>query len=715
MQMQKLCTKDFFRKALIIASLFPTSIQAQVVINDDSELQELDEVEMFMIQPAELGDKIDIPRHFLSGAELERKVEASLGETLAWEPGVSSSFYGPAASRPIIRGQSGYRVGIYDGGVGTGDLSNASPDHAVSIEPMFIEEIEVIRGPAALLYGSNAIGGAVDVVTTHIPKSSAINPVLGAAEVRYDTVNKGRTGIVATTVGDNDFTVQANGLWRKTSDYKIPGKARTDDYDFNNRTRLPPAVPQPSPNPEGSVPNTQSETQMGSLGASWFWDQGWVGSSFTAFNTDYGVPSDGHAHGNPFGNSSFGPGPNDFVTIQMKQRKGDLEAELWPESPWLEELSLRTTYSDLKQDEFEGEFLGNHFDAETFESRIEAVMPQIDGWSAAAGLQFSYFDLFNRNISYNTGRADEDRLSTRSIGGGVFALTEYETGPWQVELGARGDFQHAERSDLSNVERNDTAYSVSTGVSYRLTEAGKVGLNLSYLQRIPTADELYVEAPHGAIGIFQIPNPNLNNEESFGLDLFLEKDLGIWTFIATGFFRHFDNYIFLENQGFEVDGLSAYRYVQRQANFVGAELESAWRLLERQNQLLTFTALWDVVYGTDTTRHQPLPRIPPMRLGGRFDYTLGNWELGIGLRHAFAQNRVPQAVFGTLEYQSPTASYTFLDANIAYTLSIEKVIMRIFINGTNLTNAEGRNAASFLKDIAPLPGRNITVGLNVEF
>lgn len=712
--MQVHCNNMISAVTCILSLLVISPTRAQTIIPVE-DLQELDEVEMFLVSPVETGGLVDLPQHFLSGDELQRKLEASLGETLSWEPGVTSSFYGPTASRPIIRGQSGYRVGVYDGGISNGDLSSASPDHTVSIEPLFIEEIEIIRGPAALLYGSGAIGGAVDVVTTHIPRSIALTPVSGEAEMRYDSVNKGRTGVLAATVGDDEIVVQANGLWRKTSDYKIPGSARTADYDINNQSRLPPTASAPSPNPEGSVPNTQSETQMGSLGATWFAESGWIGASFTAYNSDYGVPSDGHTHGNSNGSSTFGPGPNDNVIIDMKQRKANLEGEFLSDTNWLETLSLRLVYSDLKQDEFEGLFLGNHFDAQTFDSRLEVIIPQNNGWSGAVGAQFGTFDLFNRNITYNTGRAVEDTLSTRSLNGGLFALSEYESGPWQFQLGARGDYQYTERSDLSDVHRNDTAYSASAGVSYRLTEAGRVGLNVSYQQRIPTADELYVEAPHGALGIFQIPNPNLNNEESAGFDLYFEKDQGMWTFTATAFVRHFENYIFLENQGFEVDGLPAYAYVQRIANFVGAELESTWELLEKENSLLTFTALWDVVYGTDNTRSQPLPRIPPMRLGGRFDYTLGNWNFGLGVRHAFAQNRVPQSVFGTLDYQSPTASYTFLDANIAYTLAIKETVMQIFLNGTNLTNAEGRNATSFLKDIAPLPGRNITVGLNVAF
>lgn len=714
--MQLFCTNTQSKQLFVLFTLFFINIEMNAYVPVDIDPVELETYEMAIYQPPDTSALLDLSGQVIDGAELDRLVAQSLGETLSWQPGVSSSFYGPNASRPIIRGQSGYRVGIYNSGVGTGDLSSASPDHAVSIDPHFIEEIEVIRGPAALLYGSSSIGGAVEVITNHIPREVKAKMVSGSAEARYDTVNNGRMGVVAVTVSEDKLAVQANGLIRKTDSYKIPGRARTAEYDFNNRVRLPPIAPRPAPNPDGEVPNTQSDTQTGSIGVSWIADEGWVGGSFTVFNTDYGVPSDGFAHGNPIITPiGFGPSPLDVVTIDMKQRKGDLEAELFPQSDWLDAVTLRAMYSDLVQDEFEGAYLGNHFDAQTLDTRLDALTLQIDRWTFAAGGQFSYFELFNRNLTYIARRVDEDTLTTRSISGGLFGLAEYEYDGWQFELGLRGDLQHAERSDLSNVERNDRAFSISLGGSYRISEEGRVGVNLSQQQRIPTADELYVEAPHGAIGIFQIPNPNLNNEQSWGIDLFLEKDRGAWQFLITGFVRRYDNYIFLESQGFEVDLLPAYAYVQRKANFIGAELETSWTVYEDDSDKLVLSALWDIVQGTDTSFDQPLPRIPPMRLGGRVDYGMGNWSMGAGIRHAFAQNLVPPAVFGTLNYQSTTPSYTFVDANISYTFDLGKTIATAFLNATNLTNAQGRNATSFIKDIAPLPGRNISVGLNIAF
>lgn len=717
MQLNCKSLMQLFCKSVIpplLFSLLGGALDAQVTLPQDEAIIELDPFVAELNPVVEPTEMLGMPIQLLSGDELKRQVAASLGETLAWEPGVSSSFYGPVASRPIIRGQSGYRVGVYNNGTHTGDLSSASPDHAVAQEPLFIEEIEIIRGPATLLYGSSAIGGAVNMATNTLPRYAPAQSVEAETELRYDSVNAGRTAGIAATVGNDALAVQVNGLVRETNSYRIPGFARTADYDANNRSRLPPGVSQPLPNSEGIVPNTQSSLNTGSIGASGFWDQGWAGAAFVFYNTDYGVPSDGHAHGNPAG-STFGPGPNDAVTIQMQQRKGVAEAELWPETSWLDTLTIKSQYSDVKQDEFEGIYLGNRFNAQTYDARIELNTPQLDTWRYAAGMSFNGFELDNKNISYVAGRADEDTLATRSLAGGIFGLAEYAQDEWEAQIGARAELQQAERSDLSNISRQDAAYSVSLGGARRLSDDGKVGLTLSYLQRIPTADELYVEAPHGATGIFQIPNPNLTNEQSLGLDISLMKDRGLWNFTATGFVRHFNNYIYLENQGFEVDGLPAYRYVQREANFVGAEIESIWTLVEKERQRLTLTALWDVVYGTDITLSQPLPRMPPMRVGARVDYELGSWSFGAGVRHAFAQNRVPEAVFGTLDYQSPTAAYTFVDANISYTIQRDPWEARLFANATNLTDAEGRNATSFLKDVAPLPGRNFTLGVTLLY
>lgn len=714
--MQYICIKVLKTLGLLAVLAGALPLPAQVVPASDELTPELDEIVMEVVVPVDSMALVGGPWGVLRGAELERKTEASLGETLAWEPGVTSSFYGPVASRPIIRGLDGYRAGVFLNGLGTGDLSSASPDHAVAIEPMFIREIEIIRGPAGLLYGGSAIGGAVNVITTTIPRESpGGDGVAGALEGRYSSVDRGRTGIVTATVGDDRLVFQVNGLWRKTDSYKIPGHARTADYDINNRVRLPPNVPGPGPNPEGTVPNTQSETQTGSLGASYLFDHGWVGAAFTAYNSDYGVPSDGHTHGNPFGPPGFGPGPNDNVTIEMQQRRWEGAAGFWPAATWLEQLDVALSWSTLKQDEYEGIYLGNAFDGKTFDSRIEAQLPVLGAWDTRVGLQFTAFELFNENINYQAGRVDRDTLSTRSFNGALFGLTRWEEGPWEARLGGRAELQSAERTDRSNTSRNFSAFSVSTGAAYRVHEDGRAGLTLSFTERPPTADELYVEAPHGAIGIFQIPNPDLNNERSLGLDFSLEKDRGDWTFAFTGFYRHFPSFIYLENQGFEVDGLTAYRYVQRSANFVGAEFESTRPLYRSEESGLDVSALWDVVYGTDTTIHQPLPRIPPMRVGGRLDGWLGRWDAGVGLRYAFAQTRVPQAVFGTLEYQAPTASYLMLDANLGYTLKRGRWITRAYIQGTNLLNQEARNAASFLQEVAPLPGRNVTVGLSISY
>lgn len=709
--MHKHCNKSLVS---LFAFCLVGSLQGQTEAAAEEEPVQLEDFVVKGVNLVKSADLLGTPVDLLSGDQLKRQTGASLGETLAWEPGVSSSFYGPVASRPIIRGQGGYRVGIFNGGTQTGDLSGASPDHAIAQEPLFIEEIEIIRGPAALLYGSSAIGGAVNMKTKTLPRYAPNQPLEAEAEVRYDSVKEGRTAGVASKVGSEAFAVQVNGLVRETDSYQIPGFARTSDYDITNRSRLPPGVPQPAPNSRGTVPNTQSSLNTGSVGASRFWDQGWAGAAFVFYNTDYGVPSDGHAHGNPAG-QTFGPGPNDQVTVEMRQNRGEVETELWPNSTWIDNLSFKAQYSDLMQQEFEGSYLANQFDAQTFDTRLEVESTGTDTWQFAGGASFSGFELDNTNVSYVAGRADEDQLSTRSLTGAIFGFTQYTADKWDARVGARVEYQHAERRDLSNFDRQDSALSLSLGGGYRLSEDYKISLTLAQLQRLPTADEFYVEAPHGATGIFQISNPGLENEESLGMDLALMKDQGRWTFTILGFLRKFDNYIFLENQGFEVDGLPAYSYVQREAVFYGGEIESAWKLIERNNEQLTFTLIWDVVYGTDTTEDDHLPRLPPMRLGARFDYERDRWSLGLGLRHAFAQNRVPQAVFGRLDYQSPTPSYTFLDANFAYTISRGNWESRLFLNATNLTDAEGRSATSFLKDVAPLPGRNFTLGLEIHY
>lgn len=659
-------------------------------------------------------EMLNMPMDLVTGDELKRQATASLGETLDWQPGVSSTFYGPVASRPVIRGQSGYRVGVFNGGMQTGDLSSASPDHAIAQEPLFIEAVEIIRGPAALLYGSSAIGGAVNMTTKTLPRFQQSQVLKAESELRYDSAKEGRTAGITTTTTLDAMAVQVNGLVRETENYTIPGFARTADYDVTNRSRLPPGVPEPLPNSNGIVRNTQSSLRTGSIGASHFWQNGRAGAALVLYDTEYGVPTDGHAHGNPAGRT-FGPGPNDVVTVEMRQRKAEASGELWPDSSWLESASFKAQSARILHEEFEGTYPGSRFDARTHDLRVELTSSEPGPWAFSGGGSLSIFELDNTNISYVAGRADTDQLSTRSLNGAFFGFAQFAQERWDAQVGTRAEFQKSERRDISNRHRSDSALSLSLGAGRRLGQTNKLGLTLSFLQRVPTADEFYVEAPHGAVGIFQISNPKLENEQSLGMDLSFTRDDGFWSLTAVGFIRKFDNYIFLENQGFEVDGLPAYRYVQREALFYGGEIESRWILIARDNAHLVLSSIWDVTIGSDSTRDEYLPRMPPMRLSARLDYKKNEWRLGVGVRHAFAQDKVPKSVFGRLDYQSPTDAYTFVDADLSYTIKNGQWAQRIFLNATNLTDNEGRSATSFLKDVAPLPGRNLAIGIEIKY
>jgi len=645
-----------------------------------------------------------------------RQATGSLGEALSWQPGVSSSFYGAGASRPVVRGMEGYRVGVYDSGLSTGDLSASSPDHAVAIEPLFVREISLQRGAAALLHGGGAIGGAVDTVPDFLPDDWTLPGWDAETGVIFETVNDGRTVYVKGGNRTGPWAIRVNGLDRESEDYRIPGFARTPEYDLNNRIRLPPEVQgQVAPNPEGRVPNTWTRTRVGALGLGWIGKTALVQGAYQRYESRYGVPLDGHTHGNPFGTPGVtGPSPNDGVSIDLIQDRGlgqtRLDIDLGP----FEQIELKGAVTRFRQKESEGRFLSNDFRLDGADVQIEAG-GELRGVRFFSGLELAAHDFKNRNISYNAGRADEDFLQTKSVTAAAYALGEFEVGRTGLRLGGRLDRQRAHRADLQGVSRTDYTGSAVLELVQRLGDPLQVVLSLGKTSRIPNADELYIEAPHGATGIFQIPNPELEVERASSVEIRIQHQGERFHASASAYYRDFDGYVFLENQGYEIDGLTAYALVQRDAEFTGGEAEASWTFYAEPERSGLIRVFGDYVHATDKGRDQPLPRIPPLRVGGSVELALDGWTTELAALHAFDQDRVPREVFGTLAYQSPSAAYTLLTFRLERRFSFDQAELIAGLEVSNLLDEEARQHTSFLKDVAPLPGRSLRLSLQLDF
>jgi iron complex outermembrane recepter protein len=648
----------------------------------------------------------------LTPAETGRTGAATLGELLSWRGGVASSFHGAAVSRPVVRGFEGRRVAVREGGLATGDFSDSSPDHAVAIEPQFVREVTIHKGAAVLLHGGGAIGGAVDIDPDYLPRAGL--PERGEAEAGWlhDTANSGDTFFLKAGTGGAGWALRLNALDRRTGDYRIPGLARTENYDINNRLRLPPSVRgQVAPNPRGRVPNTFSDTAVIALGAGWFPGRHALAGGYQHYASRYGVPVDGHTHGNPYGiPGGTGPSPNDGIAIDLEQNRLMLEAEAVVKNPLLKGLRLRAAGVDFVQREYDGAFLSNDFAREALEARVEMLAGE-GPWLALAGAEASRADYRNRNISYAAGRADEDRLRTLSRSFALFALQEYRRDRWTARLGMRGDWEQAERRDRDDSSSRLDALSASGELSLRLHSSLRLLVAAHSASRLPGAEERFIEAPHGATGIFQLPDPGLGIERSRGAEARLQYARGAVAADLSLYRRRFDGYVFQENQGYEIDGLTAYAFVQRDAAFRGGELDLRWRIFADNGDSLQLGVFADWIHARDLGRAQPLPRIPPARAGARLTATSGPWSGGLHALHAFAQERVPREVFGTLAYQSPTPSYTLVSLEIAHRRVAAGVEAELRLRISNLLDREARQHSSFLKDVAPLPGRGALLTL----
>ncbi|MEO6244676.1 MAG: TonB-dependent receptor plug domain-containing protein, partial [Opitutaceae bacterium] len=342
----------------------------------------------------------------LAGEELHRQVQATLGETLSGTPGVSSTYYGPGASRPVIRGLGGDRVRVLDNGVGALDASNVSPDHNTAVEPLFASRIEVLRGPSTLLYGSSAVGGAVNVIDNSIPDTAPDGRASGAAELRGGGAGRERAAVFSVGGGKGNFSTQLNLSKQRTSDLRIPGFARIDDDA-------------PANQPSGTLPGSASDTFNGSLGGSVFWKAGHAGAAISRYETDYGVPT----------------GDSPPTSIRMRRTRLDLAAETTQAFGVFRGAKARFGLADYAHSELGGSTVNTTITNKAWDSRLELPHAALGDVTGTLGVQATRSDFAARGEEVATPRS-----LTHS--GAVFALEEMKLGEHAtLQLGARYEGQ----------------------------------------------------------------------------------------------------------------------------------------------------------------------------------------------------------------------------------------------------------------------------------
>ncbi len=637
------------------------------------------------------------PSNVLSGDELRARLQPSIGETLANEPGVNSTFFGPGASRPVIRGLGGDRVRMLETGIDAGDASSASPDHNVAIEPAHAERIEVLRGPATLLYGSSAIGGVVNVIDGLIPSVRSAAPIGGSVDLRGGSVNDERMGALSLEGTTGDWGWHLHGLARETDDYEIPGFAAVPDPDEDHDNE----AEEGEPAEFGRVSNSDLETSSIGLGVSRFFESGFLGASISGYVSDYGVPGGEEGHdGEEEGEESAEGDEEGGIRIDMERLRFDLHSEIFRPLGPFQGLKARFGIVDYEHDEIEpsGE-VGTMFFNDAYEVRLELVQRARERHSGSVGLQIRNREL--ESIGEEAFIPPNDSLNLA-----LFTFQELSRGNLSYQFGARIEIQ--ENDTIAGLpSRSFDGLSASFGLVWDASEVWSVAVSLARSIKFPNGEELYSEGPHFATQAFEIGNPSLGEEASLGLDLSLRKVSGRFTGDLTLFKTDFSDYIFQEFTGDEEDGLPVLVYSQSDAEFEGVEVQAQVGLWQESHQHLGLDLFGDLVRA-ELSDGSNLPRIPPWRLGTGLHYRSDRWNGRVEVIDVARQDRVSPT-------ETPTPGYTMVNASVGYRFFTAKTIYDLMLRGRNLTDEDARNHVSFLKDRVPLPGRDISLSVRVSF
>lgn len=633
--------------------------------------------------------------------EIAARAASSIGELLRREPGVSSTFFGPGASRPIIRGLGGDRVRVLDAGIGSIDASSVSDDHAVAVEPAQAERIEIVRGPASLYYGSSAAGGVVNVFDGRIPDDVPDGGVDGALRIGGATVDDsveaaGGFDVLIGKIGGASLVFHGEGAYREADDYEIPG--------FAESARLR-ALEEAEGGEEeegeeevfGVVENSNLETKSGAIGASLVFEDGFFGVSVKRSRANYGVPGAHHEEGEEGGEEEE---EEETVRIDLEQDRIDLMGELNKDFLIFETAKVRFGYADYIHQELEGAEIGTTFTNEGYEGRLELVEKQFGNFRGASGIQFRH-----RDFSAIGDEAFTPPNVTNQFG--VFTVREYETGPWHVQVSARYEHTNSEAPDVA-LEREFDTFSVSGGIGFEPSESVFLGINGFRTERAPAPEELFSDGPHLATNAFEIGNPNLDVETALGAEITLHGEFGPMSATINGFYTDYADFISLIPNGMEEDGLPVFLFEARDAAYRGFEAEMDADLFSVGAFDVLGRAQVDYVRASFSDGGGDVPRIPPLRSIIGLEATSSHFDLTGEIEIAAKQNR-------TAGFELPTDAYQVLNFGAVFRPLGEERGVAIRLRAENVTDEEARQHTSFLKDVAPLPGRNFIISVQGRF
>lgn len=696
---------------LALATTFAFAIGAQPAFAQDTET-EAEENNDTIVVSAEGFDELD----FISGQdvytieEIQRDLAGQLGDLLIKVPGVSATSFSPGASRPILRGLDGERVRVLFDGLGTADVANTSADHATTIDPLATTRVEVLRGPAALLFGSQAIGGVVNVIDRRIPTEVPENGFSFDALTAVDSANGMRSGGAAFDVGlGENLVFHLNGSVRDTDDVEIPGFQLTDalradllgdaaeeeeEGEFEEAEELREAAGQ-----ENFVPNSDTQTYTINGGVGVILGKSTFGASVGYYDTDYGIvgnPEGGHHHGEgeEGGEEEEEEEGEEIVRIGLEQVRADFRGDIYLGEGFASRLKVRVGYSDYTHTEFEGPEVGTVFDSETFEARAELIQSQ----GGVIGLQFT-----SRDFSAVGEEAFVAPNETTQFA--LFTAQEFDLGGFELEAAGRYERVDVE-SETLGVERDFDLF--SGALSLVTGDDVRAGVTVSRSERAPAGEELFANGPHIATQSFEIGDVNLEVESAWGLEAFVRGDTDDVSFGVSVYYQQFDDFIYLNPTGEEEDELPVFVFLQEDARFFGFEADLALPLIENDDFSLSTDLRASYVSAELSNSQGDLPRIPPVSLLGALEGQMDAFSLRGEVQWFGEQNNVA-------DFETETDDFAWLNLYFSWRPIEQNENVVLQIAGENLANVTGRRHSSFTKDFVPLPGRNIRASLRLSF
>lgn len=653
------------------------------------------------------------PSALLSAEKLQRVVASSLGESLVSLPGVHSSSFGQAVGRPVIRGLGGPRVKILEDRIDSLDVSVTSPDHLTTIEPFTADSIEVLKGPSTLLYGTGAIGGIVDVHTGRIPHQLAEKTSLKVdARAADNASRRSSSARLDTSVGN--IGLHFDGFYRDEDEFDIPGFAESlaqrqaeeeEEHEHEEEEEEHEDEHEEEEEAFGELPGSEFEVKGGAIGASYINDRGFIGIALSSYEADYGLPG-GHGHheeGHDEGEEEHEEEHEEeegSAMLGLEQTKIDLEAGLRNPFAGFKSLNIRVGVNDYEHTETEASgAAGTVFETEAVEGRIELVHDEAMGITGSLGLQAS-----QREFSAIGEEAFVEPVDTDTFG--IFYVGERNFDDFSLEGGVR--LERVSHSPTDNRSRRFNLSAVSLGLIRPFGDNWTFTAQLDRSSRAPIAEELYSDGPHLVTNSFEIGDPGLDKEISSSIAAGLRYETDRLIFSVSAYHTDFTDYIYEFANGDEREELTVLEWQQDDATFQGFEMDTSIHIASWEGGNMRFNATMDLVdVDLSGASGGDLPRIPPRRV------TIGTvveW-----------QNFIAEVAFTDVDDQDdtavnelPTDGYENLRAYLGYRARIGDADVEFFVRAENLTDDEQRYHTSFIKDVAPQPGRTIEAGVTLN-